>query len=308
MLITDTPKQAMEKIAMDIVGPYKKSPSDNQNVLTIQCLLTKFLILIPLKNQTAVTIVDALITNFISISSCPKIILTDLGTNFTSAVFRQIAKRFKIEKVFTSAYKASSNGSIERAHSNIHEFLRQYSSEYDDWDDYIEMAALNHNTNYHESTGFTPFELVFGRQAREPSVKPLESDITYGEYFAKLIRRLYLLREKAPDNLVCSKERNKKYFDKKAHPSEINIGDKVFLTIDKTKQKLDPIFEGPFKVIDVNKKTKNVTIIYKRKRYVVHLDRLRLVHTNAKNFTGAANLHNNDVPDREAAGTRSDRN
>ena len=137
------------------------------------------------------------------------------------------------------------------------------------------MAALNHNTNYHESTGFTPYELIFGREAREPSVKPLESDHTYGDYLTKLIQRLYELNEKARDNLIKSKERNKFYFDKKANPSEINIGDKVLLRIDRNRKKLEPFFEGPFEVVDVNENNKNITILYKGKRYVVHSDRLR---------------------------------
>ena len=207
---------------------------------------------------------------------CPKTILTDLGSNFTSALFKQVAKRFGIRKIYTSAYRPSSNGAIERSHANIHEFLRHYTNEYDNWDEYIEMAALNHNTNYHESTGFSPFELVFGRQAREPSVKPSEKDSTYGDYFVELIKRLHLISEKARDSLIMSKERNKHYYDKKACPSDINIGDKVFLKIDRSRKKLEPLYEGPFDVVDVNKKSKNVTIIYKGKNYVVHLDRLRL--------------------------------
>ena len=275
MRITDTPKQSFEKISCDIVGPYKKSPNNNQYVLTISCVLTKFLIVVPLELMTAIYVADALIARFISIFGCPRVILTDLGKNFISDVIRQIAKRMRIKKIFTTAYKPSSNP-VERIHANVHEFLRQYSSEYDDWDSYIEMAALNHNTNYHESTGFTPYEPVFGKEAREPCVKPLESDITYGDYFAKLMKRLHLINEKARDNLIASKERNKFYFDKKAHPSEVNIGDKVLLKIDRSRQKLEPFYEGPFEVVDVDKKSKNVTILYKKKRYVVHLDRLRL--------------------------------
>lgn len=118
--------------------------------------------------------------------------------------------------------------------------------------------------------------MVFGKEAREPCVKPLDSDITYGDYFAKMIKRLHLLKEKARDNLIKSKERNKYYFDKKANPNEINIGDKVLLKIERTRRKLEPFYEGPFEVIDVNKQNKNVIILYKNKRYVVHSDRLRL--------------------------------
>ena len=278
MRITDTPKTPMQKISMDIIGPYRKSPTGNTIVLTIHCLLTKFLVLIPLEDQTAPLVADALINRFICIFGTPEIILTDLGKNFTSDLLKEIARRFRIEKVYTTAYKASSNGSIERTNANLHEFLRHYSLEYNDWDEYVEMHALNHNTNEHDSTGFSPFELMFGRKSREPCVKPRETDQKYGEYYAKLIKKLHLLNEKARENLIKSKERNKLYFDQKARPSDINIGDKVFLKIDRARYKLEPLYEGPFDVLDVNKKSKNVTILYKKKDYVVHLDRLKLAH------------------------------
>lgn len=131
MLLIDCPNKPMEKIALDMIEPYRKSPSNNQYVLTIQCQLAKFLILVPLENITA-TVADALINKFISIFGSPKMMLTDLGINFTKDLFKQIAKRFKIKKIYTSAHRPMSNGNIERANANIHEFLRHYSNEYDE--------------------------------------------------------------------------------------------------------------------------------------------------------------------------------
>ena len=90
------------------------------------------------------------------------------------------------------------------------------------------------------------------------------------------MQKLHFLNEKARDDLLKSKECNKFYFDKKACPSDVNIGDKVFLMIDRSRHKLEPLFEGPFDVIDVNKNTKNVTIIYKK-------DRIRSSLGQAKN-------------------------
>ena len=47
MSITDTPHRSFDKIAMDIVGQYPKTSSGNEYVLTIQNLLTKYVVLIP---------------------------------------------------------------------------------------------------------------------------------------------------------------------------------------------------------------------------------------------------------------------
>lgn len=73
-----------------------------------------------------------------------------------------------------------------------------------------------------------------------------------------------------------SKERKEIYFDKTVNSNEIDINDELLLKFDRTKKKSESFYEGPFEVIDVNRNTKNITILYKGKRYVVHSDRLRL--------------------------------
>ena len=72
---------------MDIVGPYPKTTSGNEYVLTIQDLLTKNVLLIPLPNQTAKTVCDAFIQGFVSYFACPRVLLTDLGTQINVEEF-----------------------------------------------------------------------------------------------------------------------------------------------------------------------------------------------------------------------------
>ena len=83
-IITDTPTNPNEKIAMDIFGPLTKTSKGNQYILSIQDMLTKYLILIPLKNQQSNSIISNLLEHYIYIFSAPKTILTDQGQNFGS--------------------------------------------------------------------------------------------------------------------------------------------------------------------------------------------------------------------------------
>ena len=233
--------------------------------------------MIPLENMTAESVANAFIKRYISYFACPKILLTDLGTNFTSKLFRQMAKKFRIKKVFTVAYRPQSNGSLERAHGPLHQFLRQYIDGENEWDDYIEFASLCYNTSIHESTNFTPYELVFGFEAREPSVEPTSSDHTYGDYYKKLLIRLKSIQEKAHDNLVNTKKRTKLYYDRKLRPNELKVGNKVYRLKTDARKKLHPYEEGPFEVIDIFEEQNNAIIKYKKgKERKVHLDELRL--------------------------------
>jgi hypothetical protein len=79
-------------------------------VLTCQDNLSKYLIAIPLKNQTAESVTEAFVKNIILIYGIPNEIVTDQGTNFMGDVFKRICKLFKIEKISTTAYHPESNG------------------------------------------------------------------------------------------------------------------------------------------------------------------------------------------------------
>jgi len=37
------------------------------------------------------------------------------------------------------------------------------------WDEHLKLATFSYNTSVHESTKFTPHELVFGKSARIPT-------------------------------------------------------------------------------------------------------------------------------------------
>ena len=84
MVITDTPGKTFDKIAMDIVGPFNITKNNNRYILSIQDHLSKFIILVCLKDQIAESVSDAFIKRIICIFGCPKIVLTHRGANFTS--------------------------------------------------------------------------------------------------------------------------------------------------------------------------------------------------------------------------------
>jgi len=76
----------------------------NSYILTIQDLLTKYSVAIPLIEATSLTIANAFTKNFICIYSAPKAILTDQGANFLSSLMRNIIKQFNIKHYKTTAY------------------------------------------------------------------------------------------------------------------------------------------------------------------------------------------------------------
>lgn len=214
MFLTDTPLNVFDKLAIDTVGPLPVTPDGYRHVLTMQCLLTKYCIAVTVLNIKAITISHALATNFIAIYGAPKVILSDKGTSFLNKVFRELARIFKISLLTTSGYRPQTNGSLERSHMVLTEYLKNNIEYYENWDKMVPFAMFSYNTSVHESKNFPPYEMVFGRTERSPSPFPDTKSLeTYSDYVVELVTRLNEIQKLGARNLNLSKAREKRYYD-----------------------------------------------------------------------------------------------
>ena len=173
---------------MDTVGPLPITPSGNRHILTIQDNLTKYCVAVAIPNIRAATIADAFARHFIAIYGTPGAILTDKGTSFIGTLMTILSEIFKIKQITTSGYRPQTNGSLERSHIVLTEYLKHYMDNYEDWDLLIPFAMFSYNTSVHEATNFTPYELIFGKPAREPTSFPTGEKLkSYGDYLSELI-------------------------------------------------------------------------------------------------------------------------
>jgi len=289
MIITDTPCAAFDKISMDIMGPLPETRTGSTYILTIQDLLTKYSLALPLKQATAIDIANAFVDHFICIYGAPKALLTDQGSNFLSGLMRAIARKFRIAQVKTTAYHPQANGSIERSHHVLWEYLKQYVDENREWDEHLKLATFSYNTSVHESTKFTPHELVFGKSARIPTSDPvLASDLseTYIDYLTSLFNRLRDSQKLANENLNRAKQRAKIYYDKKVNPKTFKRGDRVYLLKEPVKGKLADQYTGPHEVLEILDNNNIKIAIGKDRTRIVHGDKLKKLR-----YVGARGAH-----------------
>lgn len=279
MVLTDTPGFAFDKIAMDVMGPLPKTKHDNKYILTIQDLLTKYSIAVPMENTSAITTAEAFVNNFICRFGCPKAILTDQGTNFLSYLMKNIAKRFKIKHFRTSTYHPQSNGSVERSHHVFIEYLKVFISKNEEWDEFMERATFSYNTSVHEGTKYTPHELIFGRIARIPSSRqPIAEEAgTYQHYLLELFNQIREAQETAKTNLEQAKIRSKRYYDRRLNEINFQVGDYVFLKVEKKTNKFTDEYSGPHKILEILNH-ENIRIQFKNTTKLVHANKLRLSH------------------------------
>lgn len=256
MEITTTSEKPFQRLAL--VGPLPLTENGNRFILTMQDDLTKCSYLKALPNHEAKTIAQSLL-DFIMIFGIPESILTDQGTDFTSNVIKELNKLFKIKHILSSPYHPQTNGALERSHVTLKDYLKHYiNNQQTNWDEYIASAMFTYNTHYHQSTKFTPYELIFGHKASIPSSltnKP-EFRYTYDDYYSNLKLKLNKSFEIARNNLLQSKTTSKQYYDNKIVQFKYQIGDLVYI---QNKQitsgltrKLSPNFKGPFKIVKIN--------------------------------------------------------
>jgi hypothetical protein len=155
-------------LGVDIKGPLKNSSKNgNRYILVMTDHFTKWVELFPMKNVDAGTVADLILKEFICRHGAPESILTDRGRNFSSNLIIEISRKMDIKRLLTASYHPQTNGQTERFNRTMAEMLTMYISEHEtDWEDYLPYVAFAYRTAIHESTGETPFKLMYGRDVR----------------------------------------------------------------------------------------------------------------------------------------------
>lgn len=106
---------------------------------------------------------------FFSRVGLPREVQHDRGTNFTSGVFQEVMYELGIQQVVSSAYHPQSQGAIEHYHQTLKTMIKTYCvscTAY--WDMAMPFLLFAIRDAVSESTGFSPFELVYGHKVRGP--------------------------------------------------------------------------------------------------------------------------------------------
>jgi len=185
------------RVSVDITGPHPRSSRGNQYILTFVDHFTKWAEAIPIRNHTAPIVARTLMTHVFSRFGAPYQILTDRGPEFESELFKQLLVLMGVEKLRTTPYKPSCNGTVERFHRTLNSMLGKVVSDSQrDWDDRLPLVLAAYRASPHSSTGYSPNQLLLGREVRMPldiiMGSPLETDhvSTMNEFVSEMRDRM----------------------------------------------------------------------------------------------------------------------
>ena len=250
---------------------------------------TKWYEAIPLPDKRAETTADALLKHWICRFGCPHSIHTDQGRNFESDLFQQLMRQLEINKTRATSFHPQSNAVIERMNRILLNMLSKcIDQNQSDLSSLLPFVLLAYRSSAHESTGFTPYFLVFGHEMSLPldlMYKPPKHSEPSSLKKQVLERQEAICKafELVRRNTTAQQLRRSALYNHKVHGPVYKEGDCVLLHYPVTPPgcslKLSSHRRGPYRIIKclngVNYKIEEIGI---GKQLIFHYDQLKRYH------------------------------
>ena len=137
--------------------------------------------------------------------------------------------------------------------------IRMCSEQPKEWDRFIEPLLFAYREVPQESTGFSPFELLYGRTLRGPmsilrdlwTKEGIDNKvITTYQYVFDLRNRIEETCTLARENLLTAQQMYKKHFDKTARLRTMDVGERVLVMLPTDHNKLLLRWKGPYPIVE----------------------------------------------------------
>eukprot|EP00697_Spironema_sp_BW2_P013001 gnl/Spiro4/29725_TR14599_c0_g1_i1.p1 gnl/Spiro4/29725_TR14599_c0_g1~~gnl/Spiro4/29725_TR14599_c0_g1_i1.p1 ORF type:complete len:1590 (-),score=337.19 gnl/Spiro4/29725_TR14599_c0_g1_i1:22-4635(-) len=261
-LTSITADQPMFHVAIDCAGPLPETPRGNVYLFVAVCLFTRFAFLRPIPNKEAHTIAATLYDIF-CMAGFPQVIQSDNGCEFVNGVIEELLRTINADHRLTTAYHPRANGVAERhvglAIKSLRKSLKGATV---DWDLKTPGTQLALNTRVCELHGSAPFSLFYGRpfpNFRAPGSQTEEAavDAPHATTSPEDVRRwLETVTQLEEVVYPAVREHRNRINDKRASRFKqenkivsFAVGSYVMALDNKRANKLDPFYEGPYRIV-----------------------------------------------------------
>lgn len=236
-------------VHVDHSGPYVTTKRGNKYILALVDNLTKYVVLNAAKDTKATGVIRAL-EKFVNDFGAPQRIVTDRGTCFTSRSFEEFCRQHGIRHTVNSPRHPQANGLVERLNLTLIPVLQASleDEEKRDWDNKLPQVQRDINDAMNATTRKSPFELIYGYQARRNGGELRQVIEMDGPYHTPTE-----LQEKARERIIKNQSKMKERYDaNRARNVEFNEGDIVYMRVTAVgtgeSTKLQEKYRGPLVV------------------------------------------------------------
>eukprot|EP00079_Xenopus_tropicalis_P020074 XP_012810580.1 PREDICTED: uncharacterized protein LOC105945996 [Xenopus tropicalis] len=250
--------EPFQRVAVDLIGPLSRpSRTGKQYILTMVDYATRYPEAVALRRIDAPAVADALIQIFSRVGF-PSEILSDQGPQFMSQLLQCLWQRCGVTSLRSSPYHPQTNGLCERFNGTLKNMLRTFVEAGEgDWEKFLPCLLFAYREVPQESTGFSPFELLYGRRVRGPLDllrEYWEGGAQFPEfpvvpYVLQFRKRLEKMTALVKEHLTAAQTKQKVWYDRNARDRRFGPGDKVLLLTPMRSDKLQAAWEGPYVVV-----------------------------------------------------------
>ena len=155
----------------------------------------------PLQTMEACEVAWKLYDEIICRFGCPDSILTDRAQNFMSNLLKELCSILGITKLATSSYHAACNSQVERINSVVLQKLRIYGNQkQSDWAQLLPSIMFSYRTTPAlDSTNYSPYFILFGRECRMPLdtelIPSIQLNKTTEQHLNRILENQKMIRE-----------------------------------------------------------------------------------------------------------------
>ena len=231
----------------------------NRYVLVMVDCFSRWTETCPLPDKTAQSVADAFFSQIVCRFGMPIVIHSDQGRGFENRIMQEICILCGSHKTRTTPYHPQSDGLVERFNRTLLMMLAMFASKNrEDWDDLLPAVMMAYRSSVHESTGFSPYRLMFGEECTLPmdiGLSKQQSDLpdSISSPFAVWVRdALEVAYEQVRRYSGQVIQRQKRLYDRRAVRRLFAVGDWVLRYYTPAKKcKLDSAWFGPYLVVSL---------------------------------------------------------
>eukprot|EP00253_Pinus_taeda_P010745 PITA_10745 len=164
-------EKPFQQWGLDFIGKIHPSSSGQQKwILTATDYFTKLIEAIPCRQANDSTIIQFLESNILSRFGCPEKIITDNAAAFKSKNMINLCHKYHITLGHSIAYYPQGNGLAESSNKSLINIIKKLLEENKkNWHRKLTNALWADRLSTKKSIGMSPYELVYGLEAKFPS-------------------------------------------------------------------------------------------------------------------------------------------